>query len=187
MNQVWWGPWVVLSIRPWGVIGDQLQKKNMKCGVNSKIFPVILIYKCQKVFFPTLWMDSHMGPKTWLKPLCNQKFLMFNHTSSPSWNFTSCRDLSAKSLYLLCVFSKLAFATSHKHCLFSSSCVTIGTSSLASLVVCPCATSHGHNWWLARPFERGWIQLRNVPICCNKTRLTQMVHPILLIHRHVIP
>ncbi len=46
---------------------------------------------------------------------------------------------AAKSLYLLCVFSKLAFGNSHKRRLSSSSCVTIGTSSLASLWVCPCA------------------------------------------------
>jgi hypothetical protein len=40
--------------------------------------------------------------------------LMFNHTSSPSWNFTSRRDLFVKFLYILCTFSKLAFAPSHK-------------------------------------------------------------------------
>jgi hypothetical protein len=45
------------------------------------------------------------GPKNlWLKPFSNQKFLMCNHTSSPSWNFTFHWDLSAKSLYLLCAF-----------------------------------------------------------------------------------
>jgi hypothetical protein len=42
-------------------------------------------------------------------------------------------------LYLLCAFSKLAFANSHKHFLSSSSCVTIGTSSLASPGGYPCA------------------------------------------------
>ncbi len=67
------------------------------------------------------------------KPFGNQKFLMFNHTSSPSQNFTFHRDLFAKSLYHLCTFRKLAFATSHRRHLSSSSCVTIGTSSLASL------------------------------------------------------
>jgi hypothetical protein len=42
-------------------------------------------------------------------------------------------------LYLLCTFSKLAFATSHKRRLSSSSCVTIDTSSLVSFKGCPYA------------------------------------------------
>jgi hypothetical protein len=43
-----------------------------------------------------------------------------------------------KILYRLCAFSKLAFAISHKRHLSSSSYVTIGTSSFASLGDCPC-------------------------------------------------
>ncbi len=62
-----------------------------------------------------------------------------NHILSPSPKFTSRRDLSTKSLYHLCTFSRLALAISHKRRLYSSSCVTIGTSSLASFGGCPCA------------------------------------------------
>jgi hypothetical protein len=32
------GLWVMLSIKPWGIASNRLQKKNMKCGVNFKIF-----------------------------------------------------------------------------------------------------------------------------------------------------
>ncbi len=38
MNEVEWGPWVVLLIRLWDVTGDRFQKWNMKCGMNFKIF-----------------------------------------------------------------------------------------------------------------------------------------------------
>jgi hypothetical protein len=61
---------------------------------------------------------------------------MFNHISSPSLKFTSHQDLSTKSLYCLCTFSRLALAISHKCHLFSSSCVTIDTSSFASFGGC---------------------------------------------------
>jgi len=70
-------------------------------------FPSVLTCKCRKVFFPTPWMGSHMGPRSCdLNLLVIKFFLMFNHTSSLFWNFTSHRDLSAKSLYRLCAFSK---------------------------------------------------------------------------------
>jgi hypothetical protein len=58
---------------------------------------------------------------------------MFNHTSFPFAKFTFRQDLFTKSLYYLCAFSRLALAISHKRHLSSSSYVTIGTSSLASL------------------------------------------------------
>jgi len=58
---------------------------------------------------------------------------MFNPTSSPSSKFTSRQDLSTKSLYRLCTFSRLALAISPKRHFSSSSCVTIGISSFASL------------------------------------------------------
>jgi hypothetical protein len=32
------GARVVLSIKPWGIPGDRLQKRNMKYGMNSKFF-----------------------------------------------------------------------------------------------------------------------------------------------------
>ncbi len=62
-----------------------------------------------------------------------------NHILSPSSKLTSRRDLSTKSLYRLCAFSRLALAISHKCRLSSSSYVTIGTSSLPSFGGCPCA------------------------------------------------
>jgi hypothetical protein len=83
-------------------------------------------------------MDPHIGPITCGSNLLAIELLMFNHTLSPSSKFTSHRDLSVKSLYHLCAFSKLALAISHKHRLSSSSCVTINTSSLASLWSRPC-------------------------------------------------
>jgi hypothetical protein len=76
----------------------------------------------------------------WLKLSGNQKFLMFNHTSSPFSKFTSRQDLSTKFLYRLCAFSRLALAISHKRRLSSSNCVTIGTSTLASLGGYPITT-----------------------------------------------
>jgi len=85
-------------------------------------------------FFSNTLNGPAYGPKNlWLKPSGNQKFLMFNHTSSLSSKFTSRQDLSTKSLYLLCAFSRLALAISHKRRLSSTSCVTMGISSLASL------------------------------------------------------
>ncbi len=92
-------------------------------------------------FFSNTLNGPTYGPKNlWFKPFSNRKFLMFYHTSSPSWNFISCRDSFAKFLYRLCAFSKLAFTNSHRRHLSSSSCVTIGTSSLASLEGYSCAT-----------------------------------------------
>jgi hypothetical protein len=79
-----------------------------------------------------------MPKNLWLKSFSDWKFLMFNHTSSLSSKFTSRQDLSAKSLYRLCAFSRLALAVSHKRRLSSSSYVSIGTSSIASLKGCPC-------------------------------------------------
>ncbi len=38
MNQVGWGPWVMLSIQPWGITRDRLQMQNMKYGMSSKVF-----------------------------------------------------------------------------------------------------------------------------------------------------
>jgi hypothetical protein len=87
-------------------------------------------------FFSNTLNGPANGPKNlWLKPFGNQKFFMFNHTSSPSSKLTFHYDLFTKSLYRLCTFSKLAFTIFHKCRLSSSSCVTIGTSSLASLGV----------------------------------------------------
>jgi hypothetical protein len=88
-------------------------------------------------FSNTLNGLAHGLKNLWLKPSGNQKFLMFNHISSPSSKFTSRQDLSAKSLYLLCAFSILALAISHKLHLSSSSYVTMGISSFASLGGCP--------------------------------------------------
>ncbi len=91
-------------------------------------------------FFSNTLNGLAYGPKNlWLKPSSNHKFLMFNHTSFLSSKLTS-RDLSTKSFYHVCVFSRLALAISHKRCLSSSSCVTIDTSPFTSLGGYPSAT-----------------------------------------------
>jgi hypothetical protein len=37
----------MLSIRPWGITSDQLQKRNMKYGMNYKIFAIICVLDVQ--------------------------------------------------------------------------------------------------------------------------------------------
>jgi len=108
---------------------------------------------------------------------------MFNYTSSPTWNFTFRRDLSAKSLYLLCAFSKLAFANSQRRRaasphqvvwplalphLHHSRVILVMHKSWAQLVTC------------SSPFGMGWTELRSVSSCCNKTRLTPSGPPNLV-------
>jgi len=80
-------------------------------------------------------------------------------------------------------FSKLSFANSQRRRISSSSCVTIGTSSLASLRVVHVLPKSWAQLVICRsPFERGWTQLRSVLNCCNKIWLTpsgppNLVHP----------
>ncbi len=133
-------------------------------------------------FFSNTLNGLAYGPMNlWLNPSGNRKFLMFNHTSSPTWNFTSRRDLSAKSLYLLCASpswplptpTSVSFlhqvvwplALPHLH---HSRVVLVLPKSWAQLVIC------------LSPFKMGWIRLRSVLSCCNKTRLTPNDPPNLV-------
>jgi hypothetical protein len=84
-----------------------------------------------------------MGVHIWAQELVTQTFwqsevLDVQPHFIPFLELHLLSKLATKSLYHLCAFSKLAFATSHKRDLSSSSYVTIGTSSLASLGGCPC-------------------------------------------------
>ncbi len=133
-------------------------------------------------FFSNTLSGPTYGPKNlWLKLFGNHKFIMFNHISSPSSKFTSHQDLSTKSLYHLCAFSRFALAISHKRHLFSSSCVTISTSSFTSLGGCPCATQVvGTISELPVTIWKGVALLSNVPNCCSKIQPTPNGPPNLV-------
>jgi hypothetical protein len=87
-------------------------------------------------------------------------------------------------LQFLCLW-RLALALSHKCCLFSSSCVTISTSSLASYESCPFVTQVvGTIGDLIVTIWKGVALLPNVPNCCSKIWPTPNGPPNLLICRH---
>jgi hypothetical protein len=68
----------------------------------------------------------------------------------------ACNPLSLGREPKVRVATKLALVTSQRHRLFSSSGVTIGTSSLTSLGGCPCAAQvMGTIGDLPSPFEMG--------------------------------
>ncbi len=106
-----------------------------------KIFLVFLICKCWEISFPTLWMDSHLGQKLVAQTFWQSNFFLCSTTLHLLLRNSPFVETSPQNpLYCLCGLSKLALSISHKCCFSSSNCVTIDTSSLASLGGCPSAT-----------------------------------------------
>ncbi len=102
-------------------------------------------------------------------------------------NHSKVLNYSTKFLYHLCAFSRLALAISHKRRLFSSSCVTIDNSSFASLGGCPCvAHIIGTIGDLPVTIWKGVEPVVECSELLQQKGQLQMVHPILLIHCHII-
>jgi hypothetical protein len=122
-------------------------------------------------FFSNTLNGLAYGPKNlWLKPSGNRIFLKDVHPHFISFlKIHRPLGLVLKSLYRLCAFSRLVVPISLKRRLFSSSCVTISISPLASFGGCPCVAQLCAQMVICpSPFERGWLLLPNDSNYSNK-------------------
>ncbi len=145
-------------------------------------FLIVLICKCRKVSFPTFWMDSHMGPRTY-----GLKLLAIKN----SWCLITLHPLLQTSPLVGTCLQNLCTT-----CAPFPSWPSPTPTSTASLhqIVWPLALPHLHHLGVVHvlpklwaqlvtcssPFERGWTWLRSVLSCCNKTQLIPNVPPNLV-------